>query len=143
MVQCEFMKRLVVVLILSLATAGCSRYISIKQRLPSPGETYIATLYTDMGGPAAGGWCTWVVSVTPSQLPISKVIERSADYDSEVYKGDCDVKPEMRWLSSKSLQITLPGFMRNALESATFRGMDVSGNVAIVFVFGRKNSVWN
>lgn len=107
--------------------------ISVEQTLLAPDASHTATLYTSMGGGAAG-WCSRVISINPASAPFSAASERDS-MSSQVYTGNCSVTPQVAWLSPSSLQITLPEFVRRDWVSASLRGADESGRVTVTYVF--------
>lgn len=112
--------------------------IKVEQSLPSPDQKNIATLYTGMGGGAAG-WCSMYVAINSSSTPFSPSVENSSPKD-RVYMGSCSIKPKLNWVSPTVLQITLPDFINKEWSSASVKGTNESGSVVVQFVFTHNKS---
>jgi hypothetical protein len=70
---------------------------------PSPDGKYVATVYTGMGGGAAG-WCYIRVTVNPATEPFS--IEREKkDGKYMVFNIDCNSEVETKWEDAKNLLV--------------------------------------
>ncbi|WP_156413591.1 hypothetical protein [Lacimicrobium alkaliphilum] len=111
-------------------TGGDTRIIS---SLLSPNNENIATTYSQMGGGAAG-WCSIKVAINPASSPFSPENQNAQPY-SDVYIGDCNISPELSWLSPTVLHITLPEFINTSWSSASVRGVSGSGAVTVQFNF--------
>ena len=117
---------------LAVLVYSCSgEDITVEQSLAAPDGLYMATLYSSMGGGAAG-YCFMIVSINPISSPFSAEADRrDARMKTQVYHGSCDVTPRLRWASASLLEITLP----EPEWSAYLRGESESGAIAVNYVF--------
>lgn len=89
-----------------LVGSGGSEYRVIGSS-SSPDGKYVATVYSKMGGGAAG-WCSIRVTVNPENQPFS--IEREKQYGKYVVSDvSCGSEVEARWEGDRSLLITYKG----------------------------------
>ena len=112
---------------------GGSDY-KIERSLPSPDGSRIATLYTGMGGGAAG-WCSQVISVNTGSDPFSLETEKkSGAY--QVFRANCTAKVAFRWLSDSVLHIEFSAADQGDSLSLYMRPTDQSGQVTVKYAFG-------
>ncbi len=109
---------------------------TVNKALVSPDGAYTATLYTSMGGGAAG-WCSMKIAVNPRDTPFDAAADSEIQYRFLVYDGRCAPTPKMQWQSPALLAVALPGFVGEEWARASVKGKDDSGNVTINFDFGQ------
>lgn len=92
-------------LLVSCGNKGSSKSTGkIINTLPSPNGDYVATIYTVMGGGAAG-WCEQRVEVNSKKDPFS--LERTNKVADYCFSASCGSKVEMVWEpDSSALRIT-------------------------------------
>jgi hypothetical protein len=85
---------------------GGSDY-NVKSTSHSPDNKYVATVYTGMGGGAAG-WCNTRVTVNPANEPFS--IEREKeDGKYVVFSISCNSDVETEWEGAQNLLVSFKG----------------------------------
>jgi hypothetical protein len=94
----------VVLLVLSGADGG--RY-DIHMAEPSPDGKHIATVYTGMGGGAAG-WCSSYVSVSTEDKR-NDITKGQRNYETVVFDGSCNTKPIIQWENDRTLIVKYQG----------------------------------
>ena len=77
-----------------------SRDVNVVASLPSPNESYVASLFNSSGGGAAG-WCYLCINVR-------KLNEQFNPDSGLVFQTRCNVKPDVKWESEKKLSISYP-----------------------------------
>jgi hypothetical protein len=112
--------------------AGGSDY-KIEKTVPSPSGAYVATLYTGMGGGAAG-WCSQVISINTVSEPFSLEVEKNSG-QYQVFRASCSAKVTFQWLSNSALQIGFAGTDQGGL-SLYLKPMDYSGQVTVEYSLG-------
>lgn len=84
--------------------------ITIEETLISPDGEYTAILYSDMNG-STGNCLRSRIAINPKNITFTPSGEDRLKR-FRVYQGRCDVSPKIEWLSSKSIQIVLHGFVK-------------------------------
>lgn len=74
--------------------------IQIEESLISPDRNYIATLWNEMGGGAAG-WCFRYLSIGGKNISSKTQIES----DEKVFSLNCSSEVEFSWINNSQLQI--------------------------------------
>lgn len=86
--------------------SGGSDY-NVISTAPSPDGKYVATVYTGMGGGAAG-WCSIRITVNPANEPFS--IEREKKEGKYVvFSINCNSEVEAKWEGDNSLLVSFKG----------------------------------
>ncbi len=117
---------------------GGSDY-KLERSMASPAGRYKATVYTVMGGGAAG-WCSQVVAVSPAAEPFSIEAEKTSG-SNQVFRANCSAKLEAEWLSETALLIKFaPGGDTGGL-SLYMAQTDKSGAVRIEYSLAPNKSL--
>lgn len=83
---------------LSLSGPGFSEHtLKTLQVVTSPGGSYVATAYTDMGGGAAG-WCALEVNV--------RLVGTEMGPNDNIFSSRCGTKVQLTWDNDRSLAVT-------------------------------------
>ena len=112
---------------------GGSDY-KIERTVPSPDGSRVATLYTGMGGGAAG-WCSQVISVNTGSDPFSLETEKKSG-SHQVFRANCTAKVAFRWLSDSVLHIEFSEADQGGGLSIYMKPTDHSGQVRVEYAFG-------
>jgi hypothetical protein len=117
---------------------GGSDY-KLERSMASPAGRYKATVYTVMGGGAAG-WCSQVVAVNTAAEPFSIEVERTPR-SSQVFRANCSAQLEVEWLSETELLIKFAPGGDSGWLSLSMAQTDKSGAVRIEYALAPNKSL--
>jgi hypothetical protein len=87
----------------------------------SPDSQYVATLYTSMGGGAAG-WCHQCIEINKKDSPFD--LERLKSEFNAVFTVSCGSELEIKWLESGQLNIAYTVDIHGVHIYQTFQSRD-------------------
>jgi hypothetical protein len=99
---------------LAVLLTACSE-ISVRSHVPSPDGRFVATVWTEMGGGAAG-WCKSYLAVTPADA--SHQPREGIPDGYVVAEGQCGDLDPIAWTSTLELLVHYKTALRQEIDSA-------------------------
>lgn len=110
----------------------------VESVLEAPDHQHTATLYTAMGGGAAG-WCSQVISITTPSQPFSLSTE-SKSGAFQVFRANCSVVVHAYWLSPTQFQVGFSPGNDSGGVSVYMQERDNTGAISIKYALGAQSS---